>query len=109
MPTPNWKTLDAFKRILEALGPRRYSIVQDTRKRYERIPGTNRTKRLYATTFYEAPAAKRRMIEVYGTNGYFDSIDTILHELLHAAYDGKSEEEIEQLTEEISRDLWTSD
>jgi hypothetical protein len=108
MPTPLWKTTEAFKRILEVLGPRRYSIIQGKRKKYDAVPGSRRALRCYATTFYETPAHKKNTIEIYGENGYFDSIDTILHELLHAAYPDKEEQEIEQLTEEIAKDLWTA-
>ena len=103
MGTPSYKTIHAFKKILEALGPGGFNVEHfHNKKVYDPIAtGRGVEKRIWATTFY-----KPKRICIYKQSGYLDSIDTILHECLHAAYAELDEEEITKLTEEICADLW---
>lgn len=94
------KTVSALKAILVALGPGGYDVEHSSR-----IIREGR-KRLYGRTHYQPK--KRIMLYKDDEHCFFNQVDTILHELLHAAYPEYSEEMVEQLTLSIAKDLWSA-
>lgn len=94
----NYRTVDAIKRIFYALGPGRWEIEHVNKKQFD-----NEGDRLFGITHHQ-----RKRVRLFKHAGSLDVLDTVIHELLHAAYPDESEAEIVQRTKEITEELWNA-